>query len=65
VRDRLTLVHEHHLRDLVAQIDEAVDDVQTLDRQYVDPTHRETVVAEVCNTLNEVAEYLYRLRLRG
>lgn len=66
VRDRLALVREHHLRDLVTSIDEAIDDVRSLDtRDYTDPTHREVVVAEVCDTLSEVAEYLHELRMRG
>jgi hypothetical protein len=65
--DRLRLVRDHHLRDLIAQIDEAIDDAKTLDagRGYVDPTHRELVVSYLCDTLSEVAKYLHELRLRG
>jgi hypothetical protein len=29
--DRLRLVRDHHLHDLIAQIDEAIDDAKTLE----------------------------------
>jgi hypothetical protein len=58
VTDRLTLVRDRHLRDLLDRVDQAIGDVETLgSNEYVDPY--------VHNTLTEIAGYLSELRMRG